>query len=714
MSCVLWAAAVAACCWAGAGTARAGMGPENVVVVVNAQSWASLTIANHFVALRQIPPTHVFYLTEGVPPGKTNIEQFRAQVLGPVMQTIAQRGLGDQIDAIVYSADLPYAIDVKSDLVNVQVPKQLTPTASINGLTYLWQLVMAKNPNYLGLQSNQYMRRAGTDGNAAATHGFRGWYGWGPEGRLLEVGGQRYMLSTMLGMTSGRGNAVREVLAYLSSAAAADGTHPKGTIYFAQNSDIRSQARDRAFPAAVTELQKLGVRAEIVHGVIPMRKLDVQGAMIGAPKFDWASSGSKILPGAICEHFTSSGGNLEDVQGQTPLTELLRFGAAGASGTVAEPYAIGEKFPLAMLHVHYARGCTLAEAFYQSVFGPYQLLIVGDPLCRPWANIPRVAVGGVQPGATLRGSVSLSPSATVPGGGSVDRFELFADGLRRDACAAGEMLELDTTSLVDGYHEFRVVGIEDSAIESQGRALLPVRVANRDRTIEFTVKPGASVPLDGRLTVTARSSGAKQIEVYTNTLSLGTIRGDGGSLEIEARRLGLGTVALQALAVIDTHSNDAVVAEPLRVKVERPTPLPALKVAGAQRMRPGLLLKAAGGTATAIADTSRSDWLEKAGVAAGGAYTLDAYFDVSTDDVYQFQVRHNGALRLEVDGKSFYDATQKRAEVKFIPVSLARGTHRLNVRAQAAGEPKLTIWFGGPGAHYLRSDRFRHLPGPAG
>ena len=80
--------------------------------------------------------------------------------------------------------------------------------------------------------------------------------------------------------------------------------------------------------------------------------------------------------------------------GQTPLSEFLRYGAAGSSGTVTEPFAIAEKFPSPMIQVHYARGCTLAEAFYQSVHGPYQLLIVGDPLCRPWADIPQVSVAG--------------------------------------------------------------------------------------------------------------------------------------------------------------------------------------------------------------------------------------------------------------------------------------------------------------------------------
>ena len=35
-------------------------------------------------------------------------------------------------------------------------------------------------------------------------------------------------------------------------------------------------------------------------------------------------------------------------------------------------------------------GCTLAEAFYQSVLAPYQLLVVGDPLCAVagWLRLP--------------------------------------------------------------------------------------------------------------------------------------------------------------------------------------------------------------------------------------------------------------------------------------------------------------------------------------
>ena len=41
-------------------TAQAGGGPENVFVVVNSASWASQSVANHFIKLRDIPPVNVY------------------------------------------------------------------------------------------------------------------------------------------------------------------------------------------------------------------------------------------------------------------------------------------------------------------------------------------------------------------------------------------------------------------------------------------------------------------------------------------------------------------------------------------------------------------------------------------------------------------------------------------------------------------------------
>ena len=192
-------------------------------------------------------------------------------------------------------------------------------------------------------------------------------------------------LAIMLGVTSGRGLTVEETIANLERSITADGTRPRGAVWFMASSDeARTGPRRWAFPAAATILRSLGVQAEVRDGILPPRGAEVVGATIGIADFDWAANGAPMQPGAWCDHLTSFGGVLEAGAGQTPLTAFLRAGAAGAGGTVAEPLNYPFKFPSAFIHVHRARGLSLVEAVYRTTSCPYQYLVVGDPLSRPW------------------------------------------------------------------------------------------------------------------------------------------------------------------------------------------------------------------------------------------------------------------------------------------------------------------------------------------
>ena len=74
---------------------RAGGGPENVAVVVNGDSWASLTIANEFIRLRQIPPDNVIILHNLPDIEQVTVEDFRSAILGPVLKAMrSPRGTG--------------------------------------------------------------------------------------------------------------------------------------------------------------------------------------------------------------------------------------------------------------------------------------------------------------------------------------------------------------------------------------------------------------------------------------------------------------------------------------------------------------------------------------------------------------------------------------------------------------------------------------------
>jgi hypothetical protein len=254
--------------------------------------------------------------------------------------------------------------------------------------------------------------------------------------------------------------------------------------------------------------------------------------------------------------------------GQTPLSEFLRYGAAAASGTVTEPFALADKFPTAMMHVHYARGSTVAEAFYQSVVSPYQLLIVGDPLCRPWADIPQVTVAPLAAQGAVQGRLAIRPAARFAAPQSaLDHFELFLDGLRVRQCPPEGTLDLDTQPLADGYHELRVVAVQKGPIRSQGRRIIEISTANHGRSITVEALPQPAVTPDAPLVLVVNAPRAMNVGVLQGTRVVARIAGPQGRCEIKAAMLGAGPVRLQVVGFGTGGPETNVLAKPLDVLV---------------------------------------------------------------------------------------------------------------------------------------------------
>jgi len=300
---------------------------------------------------------------------------------------------------------------------------------------------------------------------------------WGADGEpTTSAAGSRYLPACMLAYVGAAANSADEALACLRRSAGADFRRPRGTVYFMASNDVaRTGPRQWAFPPARAALARLGVRAEVLQGMLPPKKDDVAGAVVGTASFSWPSCGSRIIPGAFCDHLTSLAGVMRG-GGQTLLSEWLRHGAAGSSGTVTEPYNIAAKFPSAFLHVFYAHGCTLAEAFYQSVAGPYQQLLVGDPLCAPWARPITVSVTGLRPGSTVTRPVRLK--VKVSGAQPIVRVETYVDGVLAGVAMPGKPVTLNPAGLGPGMHELRVVGVA-GPLEWRGRAVVSFRTVVR-------------------------------------------------------------------------------------------------------------------------------------------------------------------------------------------------------------------------------------------
>lgn len=869
-------------------------GPENVVLVVNAQSWASLRLANEYVQLRRIPPANVVYLDGIADIERMNVETFRQKILLPVLQAIESRGLARQVDAVVYSADFPTTIDVRADVGDRKLPQVLTPDAAINGLTYLYPFVMRKDIRYLDFQANAYARRLQSvstdtpwtdaqrqryaealakmnevqrrqrtrnqprpaekpsegakdksdgakeknddakpkpDGvkenekpepakenaaadeqakdrtelsaardvlvalredhprssdllynlaclealldraddavktlTAAVEHGwfdhrhaqsdsdlrglreradfqqliekmknvqptlqqlraFRGLYGWSPQGDPQHPqNAPRYLISTMLSYTAGRGLAVSEALQQLKRSVAADFTDPSGTVYFPHNGDVRSTTREWGFRPAAAALEKIGIRAVVEPGVLPQGKSDVAGAVIGTAGFEWPKSGSTILPGAIVEHLTSFGGMLGQDAGQTPLIEFIRHGAAGASGTVTEPYAIQAKFPTPFIQWSYANGYTLGEAFYQSVSGPYQLLIVGDVLCRPWGNPGRVDVEGWPQDGMAQGMLRLTPTFTaLPNGKPAEApakkadvapglepgpavFELYVDGRLVAVADEGKTLEFDGQKLVDGPHEFTVLGQRELPQAAVGRATKILTARRAADAFKLIGPANGEVRWDQAVEIELQLPEATELKLMQNSRELGKIAGARGTVKIPPAALGAGPVRLTAVGRL---AESEMVSTPLDFAVVAPPMLAAQTLPADQQLHDGLLLRVAEQPASVVANT-RPDWLGKSGVTKPAPWILEGWFQVPANDVYQFQLEGQvDGVRVTVDDQPL--TWPRGSNFWTLPTSLAAGWHRVTFATTEGNEvTKLGIRFGGRGTRWLEGAVFRH------
>ena len=97
------------------------------------------------------------------------------------------------------------------------------------------------------------------------------------------------------------------------------------------------------------------------------------------------------LPGALADHLTSFGGQLDHAPGVGQMTALewLDAGATASYGTVSEPCNHLQKFPHPqVLLAHYLKGATAIEAYWRSVAWPGQGVFVGEPLAAPFAPPP--------------------------------------------------------------------------------------------------------------------------------------------------------------------------------------------------------------------------------------------------------------------------------------------------------------------------------------
>ncbi len=411
------------------------MGPHQLLVVVNGGDADSVAIAREFAELRGIPPCNVVPLSLPTPlatAAQMSLTEWREQVYVPVMEAVAARGLEPQILAWAYSSGFPYRV--------VAAGK---PPVSLTGATFL----RGKLPTAAAIKDGTYrsplFAGEGIDeARSQPTQGFDAYAEWLRDDMPLP--------SMMLGVLHPRGNTRAEILACLVRGRYSDGTRPRGTVYLVTGEDVRARCRQWQFPHMIKPIRATGLAVAVVDQ-LPAGRPDIIGLLMGSAVVDTAAV-APLLPGAIAEHLTSLGAAFEQAS-QTKSSDWIRAGAVATCGAVTEPYSIPAKFPQARLYEHYGRGCSVIESFYLAIGSPLQVLLLGDPLARPFAAETELAITGLQR-RTLRNPRTVSAIVADKTNYRTERLRFLIDG---KLVGQGAQLSLDPATLDPGKHRLRVV-----------------------------------------------------------------------------------------------------------------------------------------------------------------------------------------------------------------------------------------------------------------
>lgn len=546
-------------------------GPQNVVLVVNQDSPESMEIANHYIGLRDIPSRNVVYLQNIYESKKSKGEhsisaKYRETILSPLLAKIEKRNLGSQIDTIAFSSGFPTRIACSNEQkkylgsTSKKYDKHFhAPTVSLTSCSYFGESLFDKQSYLFDQDANWYSTNSVDDSISFSSSKF-----WGKNGIAADQElGRRYYLSSILGIVREGGSTVKQVKQQLTRSAQADGTRPKGIFYFANNSDPRSRTRAAQFPVAKKALESLGYQVQIGSGKMPKSKT-ILGATLGSAKHDWPTSKSNFVPGAICDNFTSYGAWWE--KNQTHLTHFLNNGAGMSTGTVYEPYTIPYKIPTAFTHVHYARGLTAGESIYRTVKNPFQLLVVGDPLCRPFADLPKFSITGLKHRGVVEADLEIKGvPANSESTAQIEYFSLFLDELYQTRVEPNQPVKIALSDIGPGFHELRMVAVDDSPQAVNSTQVIDFFVWPEDRKADLRLElEKDTITAKESLNVSCRFAKGQRVDLRQNGRVIASFKSANQPITIKASKLGKGVSEIYATT---TEAGQAISGVPKKVTV---------------------------------------------------------------------------------------------------------------------------------------------------
>jgi uncharacterized protein (TIGR03790 family) len=359
-------------------------GPENVLVVANAASAESTTIAEYYCSKRGIPRGQLLRLTSLVPDPPDGIDraEFERRIQEPLAAWFGENQAQDRIAYIVLTKGIPLRINGGKD--------EQTAASVDSELSLLYARMAGATVPTGGPVPNPYFLGERSPADAKPFH---------------REGASLYLVTRLDGFT------VADVLAMIDRGS----TPSSGGRFILDGKASWNDIGNKWLRSAAERLRVLGVAADRItfdesDTVIADQK-DVAGY------YSWGSNDPAIRrrdfnlgfrPGAIGAMFVSTDGRTfreppknwtipswDDKRNwfagtpQSLAGDLIRAGITGVAGHVAEPLLRHTIRPDILFPAYYS-GFTLAEAFYLAMPSlSWMTVVVGDPLAAPFASAAR-------------------------------------------------------------------------------------------------------------------------------------------------------------------------------------------------------------------------------------------------------------------------------------------------------------------------------------
>ncbi len=378
--------------------------PDEILVLANSNHAASVRLARYYCERRGVPSGHVVPLALGTTLRDTiSRDDYEKRIAQPIRRLFSTRADMAGIRCLVTTYGIPFRVGPRGSLTQhegrlTQIRRQLEQAKE--AIAQLEAKDMKNSPEYgqrarqvTALQS-QIDWITGKETHASVDSelsmvlfGSYELYRWQPN--LLRTSAPQPFRTLMVSRLDGPDYAIAAGLVDKALEAEANGL--TGTAYidsrgmFTKNAYGHYDQSLRDLALLIQLREQLPLKEERTGDLFPPGSCPDTALYCGWYSVSKYVDAFEFVPGAVGFHIASfEAASLRDPNSTQWCPAMLTRGITATLGPVAEPYLHSFPEPKAFFSELFAGSC-LVEAFYRTKpFNSWQLVLIGDPLYRPF------------------------------------------------------------------------------------------------------------------------------------------------------------------------------------------------------------------------------------------------------------------------------------------------------------------------------------------